>query len=110
MGQESVVAVQLAVRRAVAELFVQEPAPESESKARQYRQVAAFLVATAKDLDVLAACELGLAAIERGDTASAVRSRLQLAELGRLVAVVPSARELHSQSETATAGPATPDG
>jgi hypothetical protein len=109
MGQETVVALQLAVRRAVAELFVQEPAPEPESRARQYRQVAAFLVQTAKDLDVLAACELGLAAFER-DPELVAALRVELRADGQLGAVVRSAVAPRSQSETATAGPATPDG
>lgn len=67
MGQETVVAVQLAVRRALSALLVQEPAPAPADKARQFRELAAFLEVTARELQVLASCELGIAAIEAGE-------------------------------------------
>lgn len=77
MGQEIVVQAQMAVRTVVGAMMAPGAAKSSGDRARQYRELAAFLSATARDLEILAACEDGISVLEAGDRARAVQLALR---------------------------------
>ena len=109
MAVQTVVKVQKAIRDAAAALMAQEPQPAPADKAREYRQLAAFLSATARDLELLATCEEGIAALEAGDRRRAFRLVAGSAAVGELVDAARSAVAPRSQSQTDTAGPTATD-
>lgn len=109
MAMQVLVKVQTAIRRAAAELMSQVPEPASADKAREYRQLAAFLSATARDLELLARCEEGIALIEAQERRRAFHLVAGSAAVGELVDAVPCATVPRNQSQTDTAGPTKAD-
>lgn len=105
MAVQVVVMVQRAMREAAAALMEQVPQPAPADKAREYRQVAAFLAATARDLELLAACEEGLSEIEAAERRRAFRLVAGSAAVGELVGVAQSVAAPRSPAQTDTAGP-----